>query len=76
MLDELERHVRVLGVVHRELDGDLEHVLAEQRHPGRAVGLLQVAAGRQRRAAVEHADVVEAEEAALEHVACPSGPCG
>ena len=52
----------------RELDGDLEHVLAEQRHPGRAVRLLQIAAGRQRRAAVEDADVVEAEEAALEDV--------
>ena len=52
----------------RQLDGDLEHVLAEERHPGRAVGLLEVAAGRQRRAAVEDADVVEAEEPALEHV--------
>ena len=40
----------------------------KQRHPGGAVGLLEVAAGRQRRAAVEDADVVEAEEAALEHV--------
>ena len=46
----------------------LEHVLAEERHPGRAVRLLEVAAGRQRGAAVEHADVVEAEEPALEHV--------
>ena len=54
--------------MRRELDADLEHVLAEQRHPGGAVGLLEVAAGRQRRAAVEDADVVEAEEAALEDV--------
>ena len=51
----------------RELDRDLEHVLAEHRHPRGAVGLLEVAAGRQLGAAVEDADVVEAEEAALEH---------
>ena len=58
----------VVGVGHRQLDGDLQHVLAEQRHPGGAVGLLEVAAGRQRRAAVEDADVVEAQEAPLEDV--------
>ena len=52
------------GELHREL----QHVLAEQGHPRRAVRLLQVAAGGQRGAAVEDADVVEAEEAALEHV--------
>ena len=68
VLDELERHVRVVRIGHRQLDGDLEHVLAEQGHPGGAVGLLQVAAGRQRRAAVEDADVVQAQEAALEDV--------
>ena len=69
VLDELQRHVDVyVGSLERELDRDLEHVLAEQRHPRGAVGLLEVAAGRQRRAAVEHADVVQPEEAALEHV--------
>ena len=40
------------------------------RRPGRC------AAGRQRRAAVEDADVVEAEEAALEDVAALARPCG
>src|SRR2546429_6222588 len=44
------------------------HVLTEQGHPGRAVRLLQVAAGRKRGAAVEDADVVETEEASFEHV--------
>ena len=68
MLDELERHVRIVRIGHRQFDGDLQHVLAEQRHPGRAVGLFQVAAGRQRRAAIEHADVVQPEEAAFEDV--------
>ena len=68
VLDELEDHVLVGGVVGGELDRELQHVLAEQGHPGRAVRLLEVAAGGQRGAAVEDADVVEAEEAALEHV--------
>ena len=69
VLEELQAHVGVGRLRERELHGDLEHVLAEERHPGGAVGLLQVAAGRQRRAAVEDADVVEPEKAALEGVA-------
>jgi hypothetical protein len=32
-------------IVWRKFKGDLEHVLAEQRHPGGAVGLLQKAPG-------------------------------
>ena len=69
VLGELEDHVLVDGIVPGQLDGDAEHALGVERHPRRAVGLLEVAAGGQRRAAVEHADVVESEEAALEHVA-------
>ena len=46
----------------------LQHVLAKQGHPGRAVRLLEMAAGGQRGAAVEDADVVETEESPLEHV--------
>ena len=68
VLDELEGHVRVDRPVHRQLGGDLDHVLAEERHPRGAVGLLEVAAGGERRAAVEDADVVEAQEPALESV--------
>jgi hypothetical protein len=62
------RLLDVDGVVDGQLDGDLQHVLAVQRHPRGAVGLVEVAAGGQRGAAVEDADVVEAEEAALEDV--------
>ena len=75
VLVELERQVLVGRIVQRQLDGHLQHVLAEEGHPGGAVGLLQVAAGRQRRAAVEDADVVQAQEAALEDVAAVR-PCG
>ncbi len=54
------------------MDGDLtrelHHVLAEEGHPRRAVRLLQVAARGKRGAAVEDADVVQAEEAPFEDV--------
>ena len=69
MLDELLGHLRVGGAGAGQLHRDLEHVLAEEGHPGRAVGLLEEAPHRQRRAAIEHPDVVHAEEPALEHVA-------
>ncbi len=67
----------LVGVVFaRQLQRDRQHVQAEQAHPGGAVGLLEVAAGRQRCAAVEDADVVEPQEAALKDVASPRCPCG
>ena len=69
MLQELEDHVDVVLVGHRQLDGDLQHVVGEQGHPGGPVCLLQVAAGGQGRTAVEQADVVEAQEPSLEDVA-------
>ena len=68
MLGELDRQVLIGGTVLRQLHGDLEHILAEERHPGSAVGLLQIAAGWQRRAAVEDPDVVQPQEAALKDV--------
>ena len=69
VLEELGGDVLVDGVVQRQLERDAHQVQAVHRHPARAVGLVDVPAGRQRRAAVEDADVVEAEEAALEDVA-------
>ena len=68
VLPELAGDVLVGRVVLRELHGDGEQVERIHRHPARAVRLLEVTAGRQRRAAIEHADVVEAQEAALEDV--------
>ena len=69
VLEELVREVLVDRIVTREFDRDRQHVERVDRHPRRAVGLRQVAAGRQLRAAVEHPDVVEPEEAALKDVA-------
>ena len=68
VLEELLDELLVQRLVQRELDRDAQHLLAEEHHPRRAVGLVEVAAGGQRRGAVEHADVVEPEEAAFEHV--------
>ena len=69
VLDELERHVSVGGLRQCQLRADLQHVLAEERHPCGSVRLLEIPAGWQRRTAIEDADVVEPEEAAFEHVA-------
>ena len=52
-----------------ELECDAHEVERIHRHPARAVRLIDVTAGRQRCAAIEDADVVETEEAALEDVA-------
>jgi hypothetical protein len=49
--------------------GTAGHVLAEQRHPGGAIRLLQPPAGGQGGAAIEDPDVVSAKKTALEHVA-------
>src|SRR5262245_18232945 len=66
MLDELERHCCIAWPVPRQRDSGLEHLLAEERHPGAGVGLCEVGAGRQRRAPVEDPDTVQPQEAALE----------
>ena len=69
VLQIAQRFLLVDRVVASQLEGDLEHALREEHHPRGAVGLLQPPAGGQRPAAIENADVVEPEEAALEGVA-------
>ncbi len=69
MLDELEGDLLVHRVVFGQDQGHLQHALAVERHPGRPVRLLQRATGRQRCAAIEDADVVQAQEAAGKDVA-------
>src|SRR5262249_36648881 len=66
VVDELDHHVREAAIDGGDLDRELDHVLTEERHPRRAVGLLEVATRGQRRTAVEYPDVVESEKAALE----------
>ena len=45
MLIEFRHELEVDRVGHRQLCGDLDHVLRKKRHPGRAVGLFQISAG-------------------------------
>src|SRR3954464_5374076 len=68
MLRELEDHGLGRGSGGADFERELRHVLAEESHPRRAVRLFQMAAGRKRSAAVEHADIIETQEAALERV--------
>src|SRR5262245_56451589 len=68
MLQELHDQIFIDPIVGRDLDADLEHVLAEERHPRGAVGLFEMAAAGQRRRAIEYTDVVETQEAALENI--------
>src|SRR6202040_3406679 len=62
------RQILIDRVVCRKLESDLDHVLAVKGHPRGAIGLLQIASGRQRRTAVEDADVVEPENPPLKQV--------
>ena len=68
MLEELGGNVFINWIVQGQFERDAQEVEAIHGHPARAVGLIDVAAGGQRRAAVEHTDVVEAEKATLENV--------
>src|SRR5258708_31176554 len=68
MLKKLAGHVFVGWIFFGELQGNRQHVQTEHSHPTRAVGLLEVPAGRERGGAVEYADVVEAQEPALENI--------
>src|SRR2546429_9896003 len=59
-------------VVFGENEGDLQHVLAVDRHPGRPVRLLQSAARGELGTPVEYANVVQTQKSPGEHVA-PGG---
>src|SRR4029077_16243630 len=67
-LEEFHCEVFVGGVVIGEPQRHLQHVEAEFRHPGGTVRLFQDVAIWEHLRTVERADVVEPEEAALEHV--------
>ncbi len=69
MLEEFTGDVLVYMIVFRELQGDAHEVQCIHGHPAGAVGLVDVAAGGQLRAAVEYSDVVQAQKSALEDIA-------
>ena len=68
VLEELRREALVCLVFLREFERDAHEVEAEHSHPAGRVGLLQPSAEGQGLTSVNHRDVVESEEAALEDV--------
>src|SRR5262249_57193716 len=68
VFEVLGGHVLVEGVVPGKLEGYGQHRDGEAGHPARAVALYKLAAAGERLVAVEHADVIHAEEATAEDV--------
>src|SRR5437763_668110 len=68
VLEEGRRDVFVRAVDRRQLQRDRQHRGAIERHPRRAVCLLQVLTARQWLVAIEDADVVQPEKSAAEEV--------
>ncbi|MNK95738.1 hypothetical protein D3C87_1159870 [compost metagenome] len=68
VLEKLLDKLFIEGFVQREFDGDAQHLLAEKHHPGRPVGLVQIATRGQGRRTVEHSDIVESQKASLEDI--------
>src|ERR1700721_4343851 len=68
VLPEFAGDVFVRGILRGELHGDGQQVQCVHGHPTGAVGLLDVAAGGQRVAAVEDSNIIEAEKTALKNV--------
>src|ERR1700736_6462054 len=68
MLEKFGRDIFVNVILARELDRDSHQVQGKHSHPAGAVALLEMSAIVKNRAAIEHADVVETEKAALENI--------
>ena len=68
MLEKFAGDILVGPVFAGQFQRDRQHIEAIHAHPTGAVGLFDMAAGRQRGAAVEDADIVQAEKPALKDV--------
>src|SRR5215470_13337706 len=68
VLEEPEGNVLIHGIVIRQNQRNLQHVLAVERHPGSAVGLIQMATRGKGSAAIKDPDVVQSEKATGEDV--------
>ena len=68
VLPELAGDIFIGGIFARQFQRDGHQVQTVHGHPAGAIGLLDKAAAGQRLAAVEDADIVQAQEAALEDV--------
>src|ERR1043166_6948057 len=68
MFEKLGGDVLINLVVLGEFQSDAHQVEAVHRHPTGAVGLVDKSTGGQGRAAVENADIVQTQKAALENI--------
>ncbi len=68
MFDKAVSNVFIHGVVFRQNERDLQHVLAIESHPGGTICLIEVTARRELGTAVEHSDIVESKKPAGEDV--------
>ena len=68
VFEEFHREIDIGRIGHRQLGTDLDHVLTEEGHPGGAIGLFQISAGRQRRGSVEDPDIVQPQESPFERI--------
>src|SRR5207253_131108 len=68
MLEELRRDIFVDGILAGQLKRHSHQVEAKHSHPTGAVALLEMSAAGERRAPIEHADVIQPEETALKNI--------
>src|SRR5690349_9659962 len=68
MLKEFQSDIFVSRIMTSHFQGNGKHIETEHSHPARAVTLFNVTSGWERSAAVEHADVIQAQKAALKDI--------
>jgi len=68
MLEKFGGNVFINTVMQRQFQSDSHQVKAIHRHPAGGVGLINVAAGWQWRAAVEYANIIQPQKATLKDV--------
>ena len=68
MLKELGGHILIGRLGAGQLQGNGQHVETVHAHPRRAISLIDVPTGGQRRTAVKDADVVQPEKTTLENI--------
>src|ERR1700738_3847804 len=71
MLEELAGDILIGPIVGSKLDRNSQHGETIHAHPGGAIRLLEKSSGGKRLAAIEHSDIVQAQESAFEDVIAP-----
>src|SRR5262245_26130119 len=69
MLEKFDSQILIRGVLLRQFERNIEHRQTVEAHPRRTIRLVDIPARREPRAAVEQADVIQPQEAALKNIA-------